>query len=494
MVVFNVCVARCHLLRSSHFSWCHVRRWKHSNAPLKVSIVGAGPAGFYTAQQVLKVDFAKGLLRDILALKHINNRHLWSLSHTDSHFQNVVNTFTNIAKNPRCNLYGNVRLGTDVTVADLRKAYHAVVLTYGADQERSLGVPGEDLPNVFSARKFVGWYNGHPADVGVRPDLSGETAVVIGHGNVALDVARILLSPPQSLQETDIVEPALEALRKSCVRKVIVVGRRGPFEVAFTYQGATRDDQDPRRGQRVPAGGLRRDLPRPRKRLLELMVQTSEKKLSNQPRSWELRFLRSPLRFLADSSTGRVSGVEMAVNRLEKTDMGTKAVATGETETIPCQMVLKSIGYTSEAVDPSIPYDSKRGFLPNSQGRVDSLPGVYCSGWLKTGPVGVLVATMNSSFETGQAIVKDAEAGLLPADDREGSAAILKLLDSKGELWFSNQCAHAATILDAWVGVRPVTFDEWLKIEAYEKMQGEQKGKPSEKLLSVKEMLSVAFG
>uniref|UniRef100_A0A224YWH1 Ferredoxin/adrenodoxin reductase n=1 Tax=Rhipicephalus zambeziensis TaxID=60191 RepID=A0A224YWH1_9ACAR len=215
------------------------------------------------------------------------------------------------------------------------------------------------------------------------------------------------------------------------------------------------------------------DLPRPRKRLLELMLQTSEKKPSNQPRSWELRFLRSPLRFLADSSTGRVSGVEMAVNRLEKTESGTKAVATGETETIPCQMVLKSIGYTSEAVDPTIPYDRKRGYLPNSHGRVDSLPGVYCSGWLKTGPVGVLVATMNSSFETGQAIVKDAESGLLPADDREGSSAILKLLKSKG--------------------VRPVTFDEWLKIEAHEKTEGERKGKPSEKLLSVKEMLNVAF-
>uniref|UniRef100_L7M113 NADPH:adrenodoxin oxidoreductase, mitochondrial n=1 Tax=Rhipicephalus pulchellus TaxID=72859 RepID=L7M113_RHIPC len=477
MVVFNVAVAKCHLLRSSRFSWCHVRRWKHSNAPLKVSIVGAGPAGFYTAQQVLKhpnaiVDIYEGLPVPFGLVR-------FGVAPDHPEVKNVIHTFTNIAKNPRCNLYGNVRLGTDITVADLRKAYHAVVLTYGADQERSLGVPGEDLPNVFSARKFVGWYNGHPADVGVRPDLSGETAVVIGHGNVALDVARILLSPPESLQETDIVEPALEALRKSCLRKVIVVGRRGPFEVAFTIK-------ELREMTKIPGvdsvfrpedfDGVREklaDLPRPRKRLLELMVQTSEKKPSNQPRSWELRFLRSPLRFLADANTGRVSGVELAVNRLEKTESGTKAVATGETETIPCQMVLKSIGYVSEAVDPTIPYDSKRGFLPNSHGRVDSLPGVYCSGWLKTGPIGVLVATMNSSFETGHAIVKDAESGLLPSDDREGSAAILELLKSKG--------------------VRPVTFDEWLKIEAHENAQGERKGKPSEKLLSIEEMLNVAF-
>ncbi|KAH6942352.1 hypothetical protein HPB50_003972 [Hyalomma asiaticum] len=382
--------------------------------------------------------------------------------------KNVVNTFTNIAKNPRCNLYGNVRLGTDITVADLRKAYHAVVL-------------------VMPASLLVGTTATPPMSASVRTSPARRLSS-LATATVALDVARILLSPPESLQETDIVEPALEALRKSRLRKVIVVGRRGPFEVAFTIKELREMTKIPgvdsifRPEDFDTVRERLADLPRPRKRLLELMVQTSEKKPSNQPRLWELRFLRSPLRFLADSSTGKVSGVELAVNRLEKTESGTKAVATGETETIPCHMVLKSIGYTSEVVDPAIPYDNKRGFLPNSQGRVESLPGVYCSGWLKTGPVGVLVATMNSSFETGQTIVKDAESGLLPADDRAGSEAILKLLESKGKLHlFSLAC------------VRPVTFDEWLKIEQYEKAQGERKGKPSEKLLSVKEMLNVAF-
>lgn len=477
MVAFTIGIARKCLLKSS-YSWCSVRRWRHSNSPLKVSIIGAGPAGFYTAQQVLKFPNAVVDIYEGLPVPFGLVRFGVAPDHPD--VKNVIHTFTNIAKNPRCNVYGNVRLGTDVTLEDLRKVYHAVVLTYGADQERSLGVPGEDLPNVFSARKFVGWYNGHPADVGVRPDLSGETAVVIGHGNVALDVARILLSPVESLQGTDIVEPALEALRKSSVRKVIVVGRRGPLEVAFTIKELREMTKIPNVDSIFRPEdfvGIRKkiaDLPRPRKRLVELMVQTSERQSNGaQPRSWELRFLRSPVRFLADSSTGRVSGLELAVNRLETTGTGTRAVPMGETEIMPCQMVLKSIGYTSDMVDPAVPFDGKRGLVPNTQGRVESLPGVYCSGWLKTGPVGVLVATMNSSFETGQAVVKDAESGLLPADDREGSAAILKLLESKG--------------------VRVVTFDEWLKIEECEKARGAEKGKPSEKLLSVKEMLRVAF-
>ncbi|KAK8762625.1 hypothetical protein V5799_026106 [Amblyomma americanum] len=477
MVVFGVGIARGHLVRGPH-SWCRTRRWKHSVSSLKVSIVGAGPAGFYTAQQVLKYPNAVVDIYESLPVPFGLVRFGVAPDHPE--VKNVVHTFTNIAKSSRCNLYGNVRLGADVTLADLRKAYHAVVLTYGADQEKSLGIPGEDLLNVFSARKFVGWYNGHPADVGVCPDLSGGTAVIIGHGNVALDVARILLSPLESLQETDIAEPALQALRKSSVQKVIVVGRRGPLEVAFTIKELREMTKIPGVDSifRPEDFDLVREklaeLPRPRKRLMELMVQTSERKPSGQPRSWELRFLRGPLRFLAEPGTGRVAGVELSVNRLEKTESGaTKAVPTGETETVPCHMILKSIGYTSEVVDPAVPYDSRRGFVPNTQGRVEALPGVYCSGWLKTGPVGVLVATMNSSFETGQAVVKDAESGVLPSDEREGSAAILKLLESRG--------------------VRPVTFDEWLKIEAWEKAEGERKGKPSEKLLSIKEMLKVAF-
>ncbi|CAN8002892.1 unnamed protein product [Ixodes hexagonus] len=458
--------------------WCvrrHLERRRVSS--LKVSIVGAGPAGFYTAQQVLKhpnatVDIYEGLPVPFGLVR-------FGVAPDHPEVKNVVHTFTNIAKNPRCHFYGNVRLGLDISLADLRKAYHAVVLTYGADQEKNLGIPGEDLPNVLSARKFVGWYNGHPADTGVNPDLTGDTAVVIGHGNVALDVARILLSSPEKLQTTDITEPALVALRQSKVRRVILVGRRGPLQVAFTIKELREMTKLPgvgtvlRSEDFVTVRDKLSDLPRPRKRLLELLLQTAEKQRANHDRSWELRFLRSPAKFVSDSQGGRVSSVEFSVNRLEGSGSRLKAVPTGETETLECQMVLKSIGYGSEMVDPDIPFDAARGIIPNSEGRVDSLPGVYCSGWVKTGPVGVLVATMNSSFETGQSLVKDAESGILStSDSRDGSTTILRLLESND--------------------VAPVTFNQWLKIDEWERTEGSRRGKPSEKLLSIEQMLKIA--
>ncbi|XP_040062852.2 NADPH:adrenodoxin oxidoreductase, mitochondrial [Ixodes scapularis] len=459
--------------------WCLRRHFERRGvSSLKVSIVGAGPAGFYTAQQVLKhpgatVDIYEGLPVPFGLVR-------FGVAPDHPEVKNVVHTFTNIAKNPRCHFYGNVRLGLDVSLADLRKAYHAVVLTYGADQEKNLGIPGEDLPNVLSARKFVGWYNGHPADAGVNPDLSGNTAVVIGHGNVALDVARILLSSPERLQMTDIAEPALAALRRSNVRRVILVGRRGPLEVSFTIKELREMTKLPGVGTVLRAEDFAvvrdklADLPRPRKRLLELLLQTAEKQhADHHNRAWELRFLRSPARFVGGSEGGRISAVEFSVNRLEGEGSRLKAVPTGDTETLECQLALRSIGYSTEMVDPDIPFDAARGIIPNTEGRVESLPGVYCSGWVKTGPVGVLVATMNSSFETGQALVKDAESGLLPtSDDRGGSATILQLLESND--------------------VTPVTFDQWLKIDEWERTEGSRRGKPSEKLLSIEQMLKIA--
>lgn len=336
----------------------------------------------------------------------------------------------------------------------------------------------QNLPNVLSARRFVGWYNGHPADTAVQPDLSGDTVVVVGHGNVALDVARVLLSSPQKLQETDIAEPALAALRQSAVRRVILVGRRGPLEVSFTIKELREMTKLPDVAsifRPKDFEGLREvlpDLPRPRKRLLELMLQTAEKGFTEQERSWELCFLRSPIRFVGHPDTGQVAAVELSINKLEKNGSTTRAVPTGKTEVLKCQMVLKSIGYKSEMVDPDIPLDPKRGIITNTEGRVLSLPGVYCSGWVKTGPEGVLVSTMNSSFAAGQCVVKDAESGLLPSDSREGFSAVHKILASKG--------------------LSPVTFDQWLKIEEKERSEGRRKGKPSEKMLSVEEMLKIA--
>ncbi|XP_064477771.1 LOW QUALITY PROTEIN: NADPH:adrenodoxin oxidoreductase, mitochondrial-like [Ornithodoros turicata] len=457
------------------FPKCHGQRQLSSH--LKVCVVGAGPAGFYTAQQVLKDPNAVVDLYERMPVPFGLVRYGVAPDHPE--VKNVIHTFTNTLRNSRCNFYGNVRLGKDVTLSDLRNAYHAVVLTYGSDEEKRLGIPGEDLSNIISARQFVGWYNGHPADLEVHPDLNVDTVAVIGHGNVALDVARILLTSPDVLQKTDISEPALCKLRKSTVKRVIVLGRRGPLQVSFTIKELRemtklagvntifRPEDFANLHKKVA------DLPRPRKRLVELMLQTAERtQTAKSSRSWELRFLRSPMQFLGNGT--KVSGIELCINKLEEVDGRWNAVPVGDTETLDCQIVLKSIGYSSKAVDPAIPFDTQRSLVPNTGGRVQGLQGIYCSGWIKNWPVGVILTTLNCSFETASTLLRDAREGLLDvSQQRSGSEYILPLLSERG--------------------VKPLTKEHWLKIEAWEIAEGEKKGKPREKLLSVQRMLEIAY-
>ncbi|KFW92337.1 hypothetical protein N336_01156, partial [Phalacrocorax carbo] len=248
----------------------------------------------------------------------------------------VINAFTQTARSERCAYYGNVTVGRDVTVAELRQAYHAVVLSYGAEDNRVLGIPGENLSGVYSARAFVGWYNGLPENRDLKPDLSCETALILGHGNVALDIARILLSPLPLLKKTDITAGSLAALACSKVKRVWLVGRRGPLQVAFTIKELREMINLP--GARPllnPADftGLEnaiKDAPRPRKRLTELMIKTAlekpgEKTMEVQagaaqaaaPREWGLKFQRSPEEVLPTADGRRARGVRMALTRLE---------------------------------------------------------------------------------------------------------------------------------------------------------------------------------
>uniref|UniRef100_A0A8C6CE73 NADPH:adrenodoxin oxidoreductase, mitochondrial n=1 Tax=Monodon monoceros TaxID=40151 RepID=A0A8C6CE73_MONMO len=419
----------------------------------QICVVGSGPAGFYTAQHLLKhhprahVDIYEkqlvpfGLVRFGVAPDH-------------PEVKNVINTFTRTAHSDRCAFHGNVVVGRDVTVQELRDAYHAVVLSYGAEDHRGLEIPGEELPGVLSARAFVGWYNGLPENRKMAPDLSCDTAVVLGQGNVALDVARILLTPPEYLEKTDITEAALGALRQSQVKTVWIVGRRGPLQVAFTIKA-----------------------PRPRKRLMELLLRAAVEKpgvaeaarRAPAPRAWGLRFLRSPQRVLPSPDGRRVAGIRLAVTRLEGVGEATRAVPTGDLEDLPCGLVLSSIGYKSCPIDPSVPFDPKLGVIPNMEGRVVDVPGLYCSGWVKRGPTGVITTTMTDSFVTGQILLQDLKAGLLPSGPRPGYAAIKALLGSRG-VW-------------------PVSFSDWEKLDAEEVSRGQGAGKPREKLLDPQEML-----
>ncbi|KAF5919467.1 hypothetical protein HPG69_006067 [Diceros bicornis minor] len=532
----------------------------------QICVVGSGPAGFYTAQHLLKhhtrahVDiFEKqlvpfGLVRFGVAPDHpevkvgLSGRgqgfgdfgqgeegreapwlhgmtpgplcgcHLGSMlgmlwggggtsmvpgaappsnpSHSGA-WQNVINTFTQTARSDRCAFHGNVVVGRDVTVPELREAYHAVVLSYGAEDHQALEIPGEELAGVFSARAFVGWYNGLPENKELSPDLSCHTAVILGQGNVALDVARILLTPPEHLEKTDITEAALRVLRQSRVKTVWIVGRRGPLQVAFTIkvlgpEGEGPGSQELREMIQLPGTrpildpadflGLQdriKEVPRPRKRLTELLLRTATEKpgmeeaarQASASRTWGLRFFRSPQQVLPSPNGRQVAGIRLAVTRLEGAGETSRAVPTGDTEDLPCGLVLSSVGYKSRPIDPSVPFDPKLGVIPNMEGRVVNVPGLYCSGWVKRGPTGVIATTMTDSFLTGQVLLQDLKAGLLPSGPRPGYAAVEALLSSRG--------------------VRPVSFSDWEKLDAEEVSRGQGTGKPREKLLDPQEMLQL---
>ncbi|XP_003786199.1 NADPH:adrenodoxin oxidoreductase, mitochondrial [Otolemur garnettii] len=450
----------------------------------QICVVGSGPAGFYTAQHLLKhhpqaqVDIYEkqfvpfGLVRFGVAPDH-------------PEVKNVINTFTQTAHSDRCAFWGNVEVGRDVTVPELQEAYHAVVLSYGAEDHQPLGIPGEELPGVLSARTFVGWYNGLPENRELTPDLSCDTVVILGQGNVALDVARILLTPPEHLERTDITKAALEVLRQSQVKTVWIVGRRGPLQVAFTIKELREMIQLPGTRPILDSEnflGLQdriKEVPRPRKRLTELLLQTATQKPSGEEtahqalasRVWGLRFFRSPQQVLPSPDGRRVAGIRLAVTRLEGVGEATRAVPTGDTEDLPCGLVLSSVGYKSRPIDPSVPFDPKLGVIPNTEGRVVDVPGLYCSGWVKRGPTGVIATTMSDSFLTGQTLLQDLKAGLLPSGPRPGSVAIQTLLRSRG--------------------VRPVSFSDWEKLDAEEVARGQGAGKPREKLVDPREMLQL---
>ncbi|XP_010156844.1 PREDICTED: NADPH:adrenodoxin oxidoreductase, mitochondrial [Eurypyga helias] len=461
------------------------KRWLSSPvAAPRVCVVGSGPAGFYTAQHILKhhggarVDIYEklpvpfGLVRFGVAPDH-------------PEVKNVINTFTQTARSERCAYYGNVTVGRDVTVAELQQAYHAVVLSYGAEDNRVLGIPGENLSGVYSARAFVGWYNGLPENRDLKPDLSCETALILGHGNVALDIARILLSPLSLLRKTDITDGSLAALASSKVKRVWLAGRRGPLQVAFTIKELREMINLPGASPVLnPADfagleGAVKDAPRPRKRLTELMIKTALEKPGKKtveqvaaPREWGLKFQRSPQEVLPTADGKQARGVRMALTRLEGSGDSAKAVPTGDVEELECGLVLSSIGYRSLPLDPAVPFDTQHGIIPNSSGRVEGVPGLYCSGWVKRGPTGVIITTMNDSFDTAHSVLEDLQVGVLDVStSREGFGAVGSILRSRG--------------------VRPVSFSDWEKIDAAEVARGKAAGKPREKIVDPQEMLQL---
>ncbi|KAH8280436.1 hypothetical protein KR018_007318 [Drosophila ironensis] len=454
----------------------------------RICIVGAGPAGFYAAQHLLKklddvvVDVLEklpvpfGLVRFGVAPDH-------------PEVKNVINTFTKTAEHPRLRYFGNVSLGEDISLKELRQRYHAVLLTYGADQDRQLELDNEQQGNVISARRFVAWYNGLPGAENLAPDLSGRDVTIVGQGNVAVDVARMLLSPLDALKVTDTTEYALEGLSRSQVERVHLVGRRGPLQAAFTIKELremlklpnvdTRWRSDDFTGEYkhlivfvicislvVPDIEPQLEkLQRPRKRLTELMM----KSLKEQGRSLAAGTKQFLPIFLRAPKAIALGEMEFAVTQLQEES----AVATSATERLPSNLILRSIGYKSSCVDSGINFDARKGNVRNREGRVlqDEAsgrvdPGLYVAGWLGTGPTGVILTTMSGAFAVAKSICDDIASNALDtSSSKPGYDA-----DDK----------------------RIVTWDGWKRIDAFEVEAGKALGKPREKIVNVEEMLRIA--
>jgi len=450
--------------------------------PLRVAIVGAGPSGFYAAEHLLKqerpvaVDLFDrlptpfGLVRGGVAPDHPK-------------IKSVTRVYDKVAANPAFRFFGNVTVGRDVSAEELRQHYHAVVWSVGAESDRALDIPGEELAGSHTATEFVGWYNGHPDFQDRRFDLTQEAAAVVGVGNVAMDVTRILASDPDDLATTDITAAALAALRASRVRTIYLLGRRGPAQAAFTNPELKELGDLPLADVVVRPEDLELD-PATRAALeatpdreaeknLKTLRALAERGLQGRPRRIELRFSTSPLRI---EGAGRVERLVVGANRLEPGPRGVQAVPTGAETTLPVGLVFRSVGYRALPM-AGVPFDERRAVIPNERGRVmaaaggATVQGSYVAGWIKRGPSGVIGTNKPDAVETIGSLLADADAGGLPQPAHADPDAITALLRSRG--------------------VEVVGWRDWQALDAHECATGAARGAPREKVTDTGEMLTV---
>jgi ferredoxin--NADP+ reductase len=435
--------------------------------PLKVAVVGSGPAGFYAADALLKSDDPRvevdvldrlptpwGLVRLGVAPDHEN-------------IKAVSRAFEKIAARPGFRFFGNVEVGSTVGHDELLRIYDAVVYTVGAQTDRRLGIPGEDLPGSWAATEFVAWYNGHPDFQDLRFDLSHERAVVIGNGNVAIDCARMLALTPDELAPTDTTDEAVEAINTAGIREILMLGRRGPVQASFTPPELQELGElagadvivDPRDLELDPASeaALEHDRERAR-RNVDLLRDFAARTPAGKPRRIVLRFLVSPLAVLGED---RVEAIEVVRNEL--VEQGGRLVArpTGETELIECGLVLRSVGYKGVS-PPGLPFDDSACVIPNDRGRVLGAVRTYCAGWIKRGPTGVIGTNKKDAAETVEQLLADARAGVLDHPRDDSSQGLDALLAERG--------------------IDVVEHEGWLAIDARERAAGEPLGRPRVKL------------
>ena len=455
--------------------------------PLRVAIVGSGPAGFYAAEHLLKdpdhvieVDMFDrlptpyGLVRAGVAPDHPK-------------IKSVIRVYEKTAARPGFRFFGNVHIGREITALELAERYHAVIYAYGTAADRSLGIEGEHFKGSHAATEFVAWYNAHPDFAGHEFDLSANRAVVIGNGNVAADVARMLALTRSELEETDTADHAIDALANSGIEEIVVLGRRGPAQAAFTNPevrelGEMLDADvivDPADAEldELSTELLESDDANPTsKRNVEILQSFAERPPEGKRRRIVLRFLSSPVEIRGD---GKVEAIVIGRNKLERDESGAiRATDTGEREEIECGLVLRSIGYKGIGLE-GLPFDDSGGVIPNDNGRVidpetgKQVPGQYAVGWIKRGPSGVIGTNKKDALDTVNSLIEDLDADRIPEPPGDASSEGIAALVSERVPDF-------------------VSFGGWQAIDRAEVERGEPLGRPRVKFATVEAMLDAA--
>ena len=453
--------------------------------PLRVAIVGAGPTGFYATDQLFR---QPGLVVDVDLYDRVPTPYgLVRAGVAPDHqkIKAVTAAFDKVAAHPRFRFFGAVELGRHLSMDDLRAHYHMIVYTTGAQTDRRMGIPGEDLQRSHAATEFVAWYNGHPDYRDLTFDLSQERAVVVGVGNVAADVARILSRTPEELAATDIADYALEALSASRIREVHVLGRRGPAQAAFTNPevrelGELAGADVTARAEEVEPDELTRQAlerapDRATQKKVEILKEFARRAPTGKPKRLVMRFLVSPVELL-DDGRGAVGGMRLVRNRLYATATGTlQPKPTGEFEELPAGLVFRSVGYRGVPL-PGVPFNDDWGVILNKKGRVldaqtkHPLVGQYTAGWIKRGPTGVIGTNKPDAAETVTGMLEDLarDIHLRPADP--SPEAVERLVRERQPQYLS--------------------YQDWLRLDEIETRRGKETGRPRVKFTRVKDMLA----
>jgi len=446
--------------------------------PLRVAIVGSGPSGFYAAQALF--NSKKDVVVDVFdRLPAPYGLVRYGVAPDHAKIKNVITMYKKTAAHPGFSFYGNVNVGQDISVEEIRHYYDAVIFACGAETDRRLGIPGEDLPGSYTATEFVAWYNGHPEYRDRQFDLSGKTAVIIGQGNVAMDVCRILCKTVDELKTTDIAQHALDALSKSQIKEVHMIGRRGPVQAAFTPVEIREIGHlvecdpvvDVKDMDISEVSQAELDLPKSsqRRKNFKILKSYAERESTQKSRRFYIHFLESPAELVGSD---KLEKVILEKNELTGEVGKQKAKGTGVKTELKCDVLFRSVGYRGVPIE-GVPFHEAWGIFPNQEGRMVEgdkvVPGLYTSGWIKRGPSGVIGTNKPDSEETVARLLEDVDH-LTPCA-QPNTEGLIDLLKQKG--------------------VRPVTFDDWIRIDAAEVERGQKVGKPREKYVSVEEMIAL---